>query len=58
MNLFELNKFIEKEKIKGNEQILHYKLEKTKVILPIFYCNFNDYSICNFFKKEEKEAWE
>ena len=30
MNLFELNKFIEKEKIKGNEQILYYKLEKHK----------------------------
>ena len=29
MNLFELNKFIEKEN-KGNEQILYYKLEKHK----------------------------
>lgn len=30
MNLFELNKFIDREKIKGNEQILYYKLEKYK----------------------------
>ena len=30
MNFFQLNKFIKKEEIKGNEQILFYKIEKYK----------------------------